>query len=106
MKYAPQPLSLEKNFLEDLKKKVDTEMAETMIDNLVNDDQNNEKLQNLILCEPDVENMQKIVNEKAKSLKQVAQENKELKTQLKTRLEIYEQAVGQLDAIEEENSQL
>ena len=81
-------------------------MAETMIDNLVNDDQNNEKLQNLVLCEPDVEKMQKIVNEKAKSLKQVAQENKELKQQLKTRLEIYEQAVGQLDAIEEENSQL
>lgn len=68
-KYTPQPVTIEKNFLEDLKKKVDTEMAEAMVDNLVNDDQNNEKLQNLILCEPDVENMQKIVNDKAKSLK-------------------------------------
>lgn len=46
------------------------------------------------------------MSDKAKSLKQVAQENKDLKTQLQTRVEIYGDAVARLDAIEEENNQL
>ena len=96
-------MQLEKGFLEDLKKKADTEMAEAMVSNLVDEDPDNEKLQNLVLCEPDVENMQKIVNDKAKSLKELAQENKDLKTQLTTRLEIYQQAVATLDSMEDEN---
>lgn len=105
-KYAPETVQLEKNYLADLKRKVDNEMAAAMVDSLVDEDPDNEKLQNLILCEPDVEGIQKIVSDKAKSLKQVAQENKDLKTQLQTRVEIYGDAVARLDAIEEENNQL
>ena len=56
-----------------------------------NDD---ESLQNLILCEPDVENMQKALKDKAKSLKKLCAVNLEMKTQLQNRLEIYEQAMA------------
>ena len=51
--YQPEQINFEKNFLNDLKKKVDTEMDEDMINNLSND--HNEVLQSLILCEPGYE---------------------------------------------------
>ena len=66
---------MEKNFLDDLKKKVDTEMDEATINALVDDDKNNEKIQNLIMCEPGVENMQKVLKEKAKSLRKMCSVN-------------------------------
>ena len=65
--YAPEPVQLEKAILNDLKKKVDTEFSQAMLESMVADEEN-EKLRDLITCEPEVESMQKIVNEKAKSL--------------------------------------
>lgn len=81
-------------------------MDEATIKALVDDDKNNEKIQNLIMCEPGVENMQKVLKEKAKSLRKMCSVNQGLKTELQSRLEIYEQAMAQLDSIEEENSVL
>ena len=72
--YVPEPVQLEKSILNDLKKKVDTEMGQTMIESILQDEEG-EKLRDLVICEPEIEQMQKIVNDKTKSLKEVAEEN-------------------------------
>ena len=105
--YVPPPVTFEQNCLDDLKKKIDKEMPQDMIDGLVEDeDAIDEKLQNLILCEPEVEKIQKEVNERAKSLKEMAQANKDMKNELALRLEVYASGLAQLEQIEEENKTL
>lgn len=76
-----------------------------MIESLLAD-QENEKMRDLVMCEPEIESMQKIVNEKAKSLRDIALSNQELKTELANRLQIYEDSMAQLETVQEENSSL
>ena len=56
--------------------------------------------------EPEIEQITKVVNEKSKSLKDMAQANAELKTELTNRIEIYQDSLTLLENTEEENSKL
>ena len=101
--YAPQPVQLEKNILSDLKRKVETQMPNDEVEALAQDD-DNEKVRELVMVEPEIENMQKMIDDKSKSLKDMAQANADLKTELTNRIEIYQESLTALESIEEENS--
>ena len=67
-------------------------------------DDDNEKVRELVMVEPEIENMQKMIDDKSKSLKDMAQANADLKTELTNRIEIYQESLTALESIEEENS--
>jgi len=79
--YVPEPVQLQKSILNELKKNIDTTMPEAQLESMLAED-DNEKLRTLILCEPDVEQMQNIVNKRVAKLKELAESNKQLKTEL------------------------
>lgn len=80
-------------------------MPQDEIESLAQDEEGG-NLRTLVVCEPEIEQLQKIIDEKSKSLKDIAQSNAELKTELSNRIEIYQDSLTQLESVEEENRQL
>lgn len=76
-----------------------------MLESFQQDDEN-EKLRQLLNEQSEVQKLQKQVNEKAKSLQELALTNQQLKTTVLNKLETYQESMAQLDSIEELNKEL
>jgi len=59
--FKPTPEAITRPHLFDLKRRVDQQMSEVELKNLL-EDKNGELLRNLISCEPEVEGIQRLVN--------------------------------------------
>ena len=87
--------------MNDLKKRIDTNMDEDEIKGLIGDPQENENimLKNQLVCEPEIEKIQQVVTRHIEDVEQLAKQNLETKQELKAVLSQYNEKMDQYEVL-------
>lgn len=104
-KYQPTDETITQPALNDLRKKIDTELSREELQKII-DEADQTWLRNLVCCEPEINAIQEKLKTYIDDVGDLAKSNIELKNELKQLLDQYEEKNQGLQALQQKNADM